>query len=312
MSTTPTPFDPAAYIKAENEREAALRSGKPVEPAAPVKVADPAETAKPGEGDAAKPAAPLPKHVRREINRLRSEKAQLEGRLQAYAEMGIKPGEKQAAAPAAGDEDAEPTRDKFGSDAEYAIAMGRWDARQEARKVLATRDEATSAAARLEDVKKAIDTADTKLAADRALLPDWDEVAKKAADIEVDWTKHPNLYMRLAQSDVKAFVLYHFAKHPEALQSLLEVGADEIRQDRMFSRLEGQVEKLYTTTEKPKEEKAKPTAAELDAKKHKPSESVGPKGGSAPTVSTPMLLEDGKTLNPAWKAEQNEREGLRR
>lgn len=316
MSTpaTPPPFDSTAYIRAENEREAALRSGKTIEPAAPAKTADPADPAKSGEADPAKPHIPLPKHVRREINKLRAEKAHLEGRLAAFAEMGVKPGEKAAAASgasSAGDEDPEPTRDKFGSDAEYAIALGRWDARQEARKVLSTRDEATAAAQRLTDVTKAIETADTKLAADRALLPDWDEVAKKATDVEVDWTKHPNLYMRLAQSDVKAFVLYHFAKHPEALQSLLDVGGDEIRQDRMFSRLEGQVEKLYTT-EKPKEEKAKPTAAELDAKKHRPSESVAPKGGSAPTISTPMLLEDGKTLNPAWKAEQNEREGLRR
>lgn len=311
MSTTPQPFDHVEYNRKANEAEAAARSGKPAPAVTAPVVTDPA---KPGEPEKPKTdPAPVvvPKHIRRQMRQLIEEKAKLEGRLEAFSEMGLKPGEKKVE-PAAG-ADPEPTRDQFGTDAEYSIALGRWDARTETRKVLATKDEETAATQKLEELKASIRTADEKMEADKAQFPDWAEVAAAAKEVEVNWDEHSILYVNLAASDVKAALLYHFAKNPEALQALLDAGADSVKQDRMFRRLEGNVEKMYTS-EKPKEAvKPKPTAAELDAKKHKPSEAAAPKGGSgAPVGVTPMLLEDGKTLNPAWKAEQNEREGLRR
>lgn len=312
MSTpaTPPPFDHVEYNRKANEADALARAGKPAPAAEPVAPAG-AGSEQPGEKKEAAPVV-VPKHIRRQLRQLLTEKAKLEGRLEVFTELGLKPGEKKVE-PATAGSDPEPTRDQFGTDAEYSIALGRWDARQETRKVLATKDQEAAATVEFDALKARIKTADDKMELDKAQFDDWAAVTEAATAIEVNWDEQPSLYIRIAESDVKAAVLYHLAKNPDLFQSLLDAGIDTVKQDRMFSRLEGQVEKLYTT-EKPKEkEKPKPTAAELDAKKHRPSEAVAPRGGSgSPAASTPMLLEDGKTLNPVWKAEQNEREGLRR
>jgi hypothetical protein len=85
-------------------------------------------------------------------------------------------------------------------------------------------------------------------------------------------------------------------------------------QIRLFHRLEGRVEGLYPkpATDKKDDAAAKPkTAAERDAAKHKPSDAVAARGGSAPDSSPKPYLEDGKTVNPVWLARRNERERQR-
>lgn len=301
----PKAFDPIAHITARNEAEQAQRSGKPV---GPVKVdAVDTEPAKPVPGipeEPVKPEAPrLSRSQRREQNRLREEIGMLKGRLQAFEEMGIKP--KQAEVKAA--DDPEPQLAQFGSEAEYNRALGRWDARQEAKTVLGKKDEAEKSTKELETYRDHLKAMDAKATEDMKLLPDWDEVSKSAqGDDAVEFVPddHPTLMGLIASSDIKAFVLYHFAKHQDELQKILDLTKTPGEQIRAFARLEGRIEKLYTAKELEKQEPAQGsdkskdeskdrkhpaeaitagrTAADRDISKPRPSTEVAARGGSAP------------------------------
>jgi len=316
-------FDQAEYIKKQNEREAADRAGKPVEPvkaapAEPVAVVEDEDEDDKEISDRGTPGDRARRSTRRTENRLREEAAEERGRrlaLEGLLAQGIipKPAETKEAKK---EEDPEPQRKDFPDDATYNRALGRWDARQEANALLGKRDEAADNAAAIEALRAEIIEADKKMNEDIKNIPDWDEVKASVNEDAPTFNtaEHPYLMRRIATSDVKAFVLHHLAKHPEDMQKLLDLTTDLDRQAQVFSRLEGKVEKMYST-EKPKnvsEEKKQETAADRDAKKPRPSESGSPRGGSAPVTTIKPFLEDGKTLNPAWKAQQNEREGLRR
>jgi hypothetical protein len=302
-------FDSAAYITEQNEKETARRTGVPYVPkvAAAGAPALAAEPAKPNRQD------------RRALNNaqqaLGAEKARREI---AEAELAkLKGGAAAPLAAAVVDEDPEPRRQAFTTDAEYTRAVGAWDRRKEAKTASATAAETTANQAALTALQAEIVAADTKAVEDQKLIPDWDAVklAASESDEQPEFTpaEHPYLMRMIATSDVKAFVLHHLAVHPEDMEKLLDSTSDLVAQTNLFRRLEGRVEKLHSAAAvTPAAKKAAETEAERDAKKARPSEADAPKGGSAPAVEISPTLADGKTMNPAWKERENARAAARR
>ena len=318
---TPTPeLDVKAHLEQSNLADQARREGKePPKPAAPAEVADESAVEKPHQAS---------RSERRLQNRLREEIGELRGRLKAYEELGMKP--EPARVPPAAVADPEPERKNFASDAEYNRALGRWDARQEVAKaterVETKLTEREQQAAELEQLRADIAASETQAQADiKELFPDWEQVSKEALDDpdapEFTPAEHPMLMMMIARSDMKARVLYHFAKNPEALESMLGLTKTPDRQIAAFHRLEGRVEKLY---DKPKvaqaagkvqEERAthpaeanagrsKQSTSESDARKPRPSSEVAARGGTA-------VPEEPAVGSAAWMAARNARTGGR-
>jgi hypothetical protein len=312
--TPPKPaFDQAAFIRTENEKEAARRAGVAYVP----KVAEPAAAA-------AEPPKPN-RADRRALNHAQQELGAEKARREiAEAELAKLKAAASTTAPAAAavEEDPEPQRRAFTTDAEYTRAVSAWDRRKEAKETAAQGAEAAANQKALEALQAEIIAADTKAVEDQKLIPDWDEVKKAAEESEdqPEFTpaEHPYLMRMIATSDVKAFVLHHLALHPEEMQKLLAESSDLVAQTSRFRRLEGRVEKLHSSAAKADDKKPAPAAAaveteaERDAKKAKPSEAGAPTGGSAPAMELSPVLADGKTMNPAWKERENARAAARR
>ena len=313
----PPAFDSKAFLAQKNAEHDAAKNGKP----APV-VEKPAEaTAQPAEE---KPHFPN-RAERRAQNRLREEIGELRGRLAAMQELM---GNKQPAAAAAEEvkpkADPEPQRKHFASDAEYNRALGRWDARQEASKVLGEAKGQQTQQEQLQALQAEIREAEEKAVKDAAeLFPDFDKVREQAAeDVEngdapkFDPAEHPLFMMMLAKSDVRAHLLYHFAKEPDDLESMLALTGDQSKQIQKFNRLEGRMEVLYNkpkvaqaagTKAVPKERAeapAKGTAAARDAALPRPSAEVAARGGSA-------APEDSAVGSRAWMEKRNQATGGR-
>ena len=156
---------------------------------------------------------------------------------------------------------------------------------------------------------------DEKAVADIALISDWDEVAKNAMDDEdapeFDPTQQKTLMALLSNSDVRAFALHHFAKHPNKLQEMLDLKPAE--QIRAFHRLEGRLEKAYDKPEAaqatPEKGKTASTPQKLEGRaepqqevkpaKPKPSAEVAARGGS-PAPDEPAIG------SVAWMQKRNQ------
>ncbi len=270
MSTTVTPpaeqaveiqFDPKAFMAKQNETQQAKLTGKE-----PAKAAD-----KPADANAGKPATEAAKTAegattgeaaheenqgprmsrsqRREHNRLLTELGEARGRAKALEELLSKGGTlaptaaggKQEAAATA---DPEPKQADFPKYEDYLDTRTRWTVRQEAAKTL---NEGKAASEQETALRTQIQAAETKAVEDIKSLDDWDEVSKAAADEGPEFipAEHPNLMAMLATSDMRAFVLYHFGKHPAELEKMLELSKTPTEQIRQFHRLEGRVERLY-------------------------------------------------------------------
>lgn len=333
---TPKPFDAAEYIKTANEREQAARSGKPAE----TKPAEPAAPApKPAESEPADKTSSYPRAARREINKLREEAAEARGRLKAYEELHGKPKDGEtppAAAPAAAVPDPEPQRKDFAQgaegDAAYQRALGYWSGSEGAKKKLA---EAEALAA----FERELNEVNSHAAEDSKRFDDWTEVAKRALNPDVviqfnaaeepDWEEeseggtktvgvtadfqaHPLFATLLAKSAQKAAVSYHLALHPEILWNLLSLEKKPNSLIANFHQLEGEVKVVYKEKGKAAPGAAPAKATPKPEKLPRPSEAVSVRGGSTPHGKISPVLEDGKTVNPAWLAQRNDREGARR
>lgn len=311
--TNPAPFDQAAFIRTQNEKEAARRAGVPY-------VAKPVEAAAPAAAVAEPPK--VTRQDRRALNHAQQELGAEKARRE-IAEAALAKLQGTAAAPAAAaaaDEDPEPQRRAFTTDAEYTRAVGAWDRRREAKTAAAAAEATRANETVLTALRAEIVAADAKAVEDRKLIPDWDAVktAAEASDEQPEFTpaEHPYLMRMIATSDVKAFVLHHLALHPEDMEKLLDSTNDLVAQTNLFRRLEGRVEKLHSSAkaaDKADDKKVVPESeADRDAKKAKPSEAGAPTAGSAPAMELSPTLADGKTLNPAWKERENARAAARR
>ena len=324
---TEVQFDPKAYTEARNAGKSAAeaREGatKPVEPEKPTDAA-------------AEPAAAQPdsrRSLRRAERNAIREAAEWKGRFEQLQEQ-IKAGT--AATPAADkpSEPQEPKRADFpageNGTAEYLRAAAKWD-RQQEQKAAA---ESSQQGEKSEELKSFLAEMDKKAETDMKSLKDWDAVLNAAKDHEdlpeFIPDKQPTLMGLLARSDMRAFVLYHFAKPEnfEAFQKLLDM--DPQQQISAFHRLEGRLEKLYDAdrseekyenvqTEEPKKaagaaepekgkedrshlaEAARPGEPQQDGKpaKPKPSSEVAAKGGT-PAPDEPAIG------SAAWMARRNQ------
>jgi hypothetical protein len=304
------PFDSKAFIEQRN-------AGKPAENPAPGKPADkPAE--KPAEGAAAggEDRPREPRSVRRERNRLLREIGEVQGVNKMLQEQIAQlRGDKPAAEEKAG-ADPEPVQKDFADYAEYTRAIAAWSARQETGKVLKTDRETTQ---QQEAIRQHLRAMRAKADQDMETLPDWKEVseAAKTSGPKFKADEHPQLMGLIANSDVQAFVLYHFAKDPDELKRMLSLTEKPADQIRAFHRLEGRIDKLYGTAAQAGEgntskdrnsqapektaQAAGASAADRDIRKAKPSSEVAARGGAAPLSDPPIGSE-------AWMLRRNQAE----
>ena len=286
-------FDGKAFMEARNK---GAEPAKPT-PDKPVAV----EPVKPDEH----PEQRLSRSQARLQRNLGREQALRESLERELAELRGK-----TAQPAA-TEDAEPQRNQFANDAEYLRATQKWDKSQEAKNAGKTAERTQEQ----EQYAATLKAMDEKAQADVTLIPDWDEVAKKAMEDddapEFDPADQPTFMALMAQSDVRAFALHHFAKNPDELQKMLDLKPNE--QIRAFHRLEGRLEKVYdtnkaaqatpekgktaSTPQKP-EGRAEPQQ-EAQPAKPKPSSEVAARGGS-PAPDEPAIG------SPAWMQKRNQ------
>jgi hypothetical protein len=314
MSTT---FNPVDFMRNANEREAAAREGKTPELKPPAAEAKPPEAKPEGE-----PEAETESHrVSRSTRRLLRQLGEAEGRAKVLEELVLAGKSAPGKAPEAAekkDEDPAPKQADYSDFDAYHADLTKWQARQEVGKQMAVQQE-------LKALEERLAVVDKQAREDAKLLPDFQAVAQEAEKavengeapvFDTGAPEHQQLVYLLETSDLKAFILYHLAKNPEEMEKALELSQKPQEQIRWFHRLEGALEREYRdlrAAKKSVDEKKPPaSAAERDAKKPRPSESVAVHGGSAPAVQVSPVLEDGKTLNPAWKDRANEREGRRR
>jgi hypothetical protein len=291
-------FDSKAFMEARNKGVPAVVTepekptpGKP-EPVATVKAEEPEQP-----------------RMSRSMSRLQRAIGREQAmREQLQAELDTLRGSTRHAAPA---EDAEPDRSDYGTDAEYLRATQKWDRQQEAKQQGQLAENAKDQESRAAYLQ----AMDEKAVADIALIPDWDEVAQNAKDDEdapeFDPTQQKIFMALLSNSDVRAFALHHFAKHPNKLQEMLDLKPAE--QIRAFHRLEGRLEKAYdkpeaaqatpekgktaSTPQKP-EGRAEPQQ-EVKPAKPKPSAEVAARGGS-PAPDEPAIG------SVAWMQKRNQ------
>lgn len=289
-----TSFNAAAFIEARNK-------------GIPVPVPEKPAPGKP-EPVAAKAEEPEQPRMSRSMSRLQRAIGREQAmREQLQAELDTLRATRHAA-PA---EDAEPDRSDYGTDAEYLRATQKWDRQQEAKQQGQSAENARDQESRTAYLQ----AMDEKAVSDIALIPDWDEVAKNAMDDEdapeFDPAQQKTLMALLSNSDVRAFALHHFAKHPDKLQEMLDLKPAE--QIRAFHRLEGRLEKAYdkpeaaqatpekgktaSTPQKP-EGRAEPQQ-EVKPAKPKPSAEVAARGGS-PAPDEPAIG------SVAWMQKRNQ------
>lgn len=131
----------------------------------------------------------------------------------------------QQAAPAAPEK---PTPAKFDDYGAYIEALTEWKADQKITQALTQRE---AEAAQRQQAQQQASTWETRQAAARAAVPDYDQVVG-ASDAPV--AKH--VADALVESEHGPALAYHFAKHPEALERLNDMSARQA--DREIGRLE--------------------------------------------------------------------------
>ncbi len=297
-------FDSKAFMEARNKGEAIPKPAAKVETAGPV-------TEEPKQASS--------RSQRRALRAAEERTANLV--LETLTKAGVI---KKEAEPEAAAVEIEPKRSDFPAGevgtAEYLRASQKWDKAQEAKTEAAKGTET----AQTEELKTFLGEMDTKAAEDMKSLKDWDKVMKTAQDHEelpeFIPDEQPILMSLLARSDMRAFVLYHFAKPEnfEAFEDLLALSKTPDQQIKSFHRLEGRLEKMYDAdrSEKTEAAQAEPekekTAStpqkpqgraepqqEAQPAKPKPSSEVAARGGS-PAPEEPAIG------SPAWMLKRNQ------
>ncbi len=258
--------------------------------------------------------AHVPRSARRQINNLQKELGRLQGRNEVLEQLLN--GQGQKAAPEAQVRDGRLSREQFNSDAEYTEALAARKAQEIAnqnrqydqnRKIW---DDHIAAMAqkRNEDIKG---------------IPDFHEALESIGDDapQIDWAggsngKNKNFVMRMLASEDQARLVYHFAKNPDILESILDMEDNPNQLDRALTKLEGRLQVLYDFTKAaqassngktalhPAEEapKASGRSSSGQTALPRPSSAVSAgTGGSTPNSDRPNVV-----TNPAaWFEERN-------
>lgn len=319
VATEDKPFDFAAWKAERNAKEAAARSANPPAAETPGKPAEAKPpTSKEEPADEPLDESPrLSRSQRRELNQLRQKLGEAEGRakmLQELVDRGLTP--KQATEKVDGETKPEsitqagkPVRAGFKTDEEFFEALTDWKYDQRFSK-----DAAEANAKREADTFiSRVDATRDKYNEDVKDYPDWEEAQEAMAAIPLPEDKEAQVALLelFGTSDNRAAISYHYAKHPEEFKKLTAMSIPDMK--AAFYRTEGRVEKIIEKKAEEKVEKpAVKTTSERDAKKAKPTETVGARAGTpAAADEISPVLSDGVTLNPAWKAAQAAKHGYR-
>ena len=204
--------------------------------------------------------------------------------------------------------DAEPQRVDFRDEAEFNRALGRWEAKQEARRAVAEISEEDRTAVQQREFNQRVVEMSAKCLADRNEIEDWDQWQKTAieSDEQPDFVlvDHPTLNALLGTSDQQARLLRYWAEHPKSLIQMLELSQNPSEQIQRFRRLEGKVEDMFVKkaaqaepqkaedrahlAEVASKEETGRTAVDRDVHKPRPSTEVAARGGS-PALSEPPI-----------------------
>ncbi len=307
-------FDTAKYIQQRNEAKA--NAGKQV-----AIVTEPEKHAEP----VVEPEKPVkvhdPRSLRRQINKYQKDAEYWRGRAETMQEFFGKNGATANSGKDAGDttqDDAEPQRNQFPTEADYIRAATKWDRAQDAKTSQSKAEEAK----KNDEFRAELEAMDAKTATDiETLFPDWDEVMQASAESEdapeLDWGKNPTLAGLFSRTPYRAAIIYTWAKDPEAMQKMIDLSSDPQKQISAFHRLEGKMEILYDSKQaaqakKPKEdskdrthlaeaEKPGEPVAAVKTAKPKPSSVVAATGGSSAIPDAPA------PGSPAWFQARNQR-----
>lgn len=312
----PIVVDGLEIMRKANEAEQLRRQGKVPEP---VKADEPVKPA--GHEEAAKQRLSGERRKWRELYELR-------GRIKAYEEMGLQP--KPAKAEAAKPAETVLARADFKTDEEFAAHQRRDEIRAEAGRVLAERDAAAGETQEITDIRAAMDAQNTVAKEEFA---DWEKVIEEGNKVALPGELHqyaPVLFISLLKSAKAAVpvyndLIYHFAKHPDALIALMDrehsaAGMEKSKGERVvasviedFRELCGELraekrlrtkkdDGIVKSTKAPVRASADAAQAALDALKPAPSESATVKTGSSPTIEKP------KAGSKEWFDLENQKE----
>ena len=318
MSTpaiTPTeeqPFDPAKFVEDRNRAERERASPKPVQTQQRTPIVPTAEPERPKPGAPADPDAEPLKWSRsqiREMNKLREAKARAEGEAAALRSLvGREPA---SSATKAKDPNAEPARADFANDQEYLKAVAKYEANQAVSQTTANREV-------YDEIRSRVQAADSLQVEHMKLIPDWEEISKDFGELIYPDGDTTTPYL-VGVSDMRAFVLEHFVKHPKDWDKLVSLKTPE-EKHTYFARLEGRCETEYNKRVQAAQAAKEPEAPTKDRKDAapgsprqtaqnggspvrlpKPSSEVAAKGGSAPPAEPAIG-------SPEWMAARNRRQ----
>lgn len=299
MSTPGQPFDYQAFAKQANEQEQAARDGKIAAPALPVEEKKTEEQPK----EENKERRPLSRSDRRKlttaIKAAEYERGRREATEQLLQQFQRQPEQPKLASGA-------PKREDFASDAEYAADVAKREARSEIEKSERSRKEE-------EEINLEVSAANNAHKEQMEFIPEYEDIMHKANKLIIGDDNF--LEYLIATSSMQAHVIEYFLNNPDEWSAILASKGNQVKQGRLFAQIEGEAKATYRQRKKaaeaPKKEEPKETSAERDAKKAKPSETVTAKGGQPADGTISMMMPDGRTMNPAWKHLQNQKDGLR-
>lgn len=299
MSTPGQPFDYQAFARQANEQEQAARDGKVAAPVLPVEEKKTEEQPK----EENKERRLLSRSDRRKlttaIKAAEYERGRREATEQLLQQFQRQPEQPKPVSGA-------PKREDFASDAEYAADVAKREARSEIEKSERSRKEA-------EEINFEVLTANNAHKEQMEFIPEYEDIMHKANKLIIGDDNF--LEYLIATSSMQAHVIEYFVNNPDEWSAILASKGNQVKQGRLFAQIEGEAKATYKQRKKaaeaPKKEEPKETAAERDAKKAKPSETVTAKGGQPADGTISMMMPDGRTMNPAWKHLQNQKDGLR-
>lgn len=255
---------------------------------------------------------------RRVMNRAIKEAAYANGQLSVLREIVGKLPSQQPTTPVGTTPAAEakvelPKRETFKQgpegDAEWGAALARHFAKEEVTKVVTESDAQRTL---LETTAAKVQATEADHIEQVALIPDWETAIRPTAKTYL-FAEHQSLGMLFALSPMRALITEYMVRNPGIWESLTELDSDPLEQRDMFKQLEGEMRVELRTRKAaktgPKIEKL--TVAQRDAKLPPPSETITPKSGTGDTGAVEMILANGD-LNPAWKAQENLKRGVRK
>lgn len=211
---------------------------------------------------------------------------------------------KTKSAPPKAAEPQKPKREDFQSDDEFNRATIRWEVKQEMA------EERRKEAEQAEKVRqeKVLKTANERIAYAQEIVEDYDDVVGA-----VDMIVPPHIAEYMQESELFAELGYHFAKHPEDLESLAKLPtrtyADVQRLGVAIAKIEGKI-KPFSETHKATEKTSTNGTQKAETPEAKPSPTAtAPSKRPAPVI-TPLPVGTGMQTDSAPRSQKEHNEAF--